>query len=218
VVKRGALCWVAAAPIFLTVNAVVGQAWEHPRFSWTTNNISDLGNVTCGVWDTTRPRYVCSPWHTAMNSAMVLTALLLLAGLVLTWRALGDGPAIRVGQGMMLLWPVGLGLAGFFPADTHENLHFLAALLIFGPGNAGLAVAGFARRENLLGRLRFVTLGLGLLALAGSVLFLAQQGLGIGLGGMERVAVFAFPVWACWVGVYLSTTQPRPAPIRYIEV
>jgi hypothetical protein len=19
--------------------------------------------VTCGVWDTSRPRYVCSPWH-----------------------------------------------------------------------------------------------------------------------------------------------------------
>jgi hypothetical membrane protein len=210
--KFGALCWVLAAPLFLAANAVIGLAWEHPRFSWMTNNISDLGNVRCGIWDTTRPRYVCSPWHDAMNCAFVLTALLLLAGFVLTRGALGDGRAVRVGRRMMLLWTFGLGMAGFFPADSHENLHFLAALLLFGPGNAGLVVAALARRETVLGRLRFVTLGFGLLGLTGSVLFLTQQGLGMGLGGMERVAGFALLLWACCVGIHLFTAQVRRAP------
>lgn len=214
----GALCWVAAAPIFLIANVVVGLAWAPPGFSWATNNISDLGNVTCGVWDTTRPRYVCSPWHTVMNAAFVLTALLLLAGLALTWRALGNGRAVRAGQGMMLLWPIGLGLAGFFPADTHENLHFLAAVLIFGPGNAGLVVAGFARRHTQLASLRPITLAAGLLAVAGSVLFLAQQGPGIGLGGMERVAAFIFPAWTFTVAMHTLTTRPRRAPPKPVAV
>src|SRR3954470_15969991 len=118
----GALCWAAAAPLFLAANVVVGLAWDDPPFSWATNNISDLGNVTCGVWDTTRPRYVCSPWHDAMNVALVLTAVLLLAGLMLTWRACGDGRAVRTGQGLLVLWTAGLALAGLFPADAHENL------------------------------------------------------------------------------------------------
>lgn len=208
----GALCWAAAAPVFLLANVVVGLAWAPPGFSWATNNISDLGNVTCGIWDTTRPRYVCSPWHTTMNAAFVLTALLLLAGLLLTWRTLGSGRAVRTGQCLMLLWPVGLGLAGFFPADTHENLHFLAAMLIFGPGNAALLVAAFARRETRLSRLRPITLASGLLAVAGSVLFLTQQTPAIGPGGMERVAAFTFPVWAFSVAVHILTTHPHRSP------
>jgi hypothetical membrane protein len=195
----GALCWVAAAPFFLAANITVGLAWHNPAFSWRTNNISDLGNVTCGIWDTTRPRYVCSPWHDAMNVALVLTALLLLAGLVLTWRAWGDGRLLRVGQSLMVCWVIGLGLAGAFPADTQENLHFLAAVLIFGPGNLGLLLTGFART----GRLRAVTLGLGILAVTGSVLFIAQQGPVIGLGGMERVAAFPFLIRAGWAGSFL---------------
>ena len=209
--RAGALCWLVAAPFFLLANLVVGLAWHHPQFSWATDNISDLGNVTCGVWDTTRPRYVCSPWHDAMNLAFALTALLLLAGFVLTRHALGDGRAIRLGRRLMLLWCAGLAMAGLFPADTHENLHFLAALLIFIPGNAGLVIAGLARRGTLLGRLRLITLGFGGLGLAGSVLFLTQQGLGLGLGGMERVAGFALPIWACCAGVHLSIVARRPA-------
>ncbi|MFI5938612.1 DUF998 domain-containing protein [Actinoplanes sp. NPDC051494] len=205
--RSGALCWVAAAPVFLIANVVAGLGWRDPGFSWRTNNISDLGNVTCGVWDTTRPRYVCSPWHGAMNTAMVVTALLLLAVFVLTWRAAGRAGAVRAGQVLMLLWAVGLALVGLFPADTHENMHFLAAVLIFGPGNLGMVVAGFARRGTFLARVRFLSLGLGLLGLAGSVLFLAQQDLGLGLGGMERVAVFALPVWAGAAGVLALTAR-----------
>ena len=214
----GALCWAAAAPVFLIANVVVGLAWAPPGFSWATNNISDLGNVTCGIWDTTRPRYVCSPWHTTMNIAFVLTALLLLAGLLLTWRTLGAGRALRAGRGMMLLWPVGLALAGLFPADTHENLHFLAAMLIFGPANAGLVVAGFAHRDTPMGRLRPITLAAGLLAVAGSVLFLAQQGLGIGLGAMERVAALPFLAWTLVIGVHTLISQPHHAPARPVLV
>ena len=202
----GALCWAAAAPLFLTVNIVVGFAWDDPAFSWATNNISDLGNVTCGVWDTTRPRYVCSPWHDAMNVAFVLTAALLIAGLVLTGRLWGRGKASRW---LMAFGAAGLGLAGAFPADTNENVHLLGALFVFGCGNAGLLTAGFARDDTLLARLRPVTLTLGVLGVAGSVLFIAQQGAGLGVGGMERVAVFPLPVWACFAGCFLYMTARR---------
>jgi hypothetical membrane protein len=205
----GALCWVAAAPLFLAANVVVGLAWDDPAFSWATNNISDLGNVTCGVWDTTRPRYVCSPWHHTMNTAFVLTAALLVAGLVLNWRMRGPGRAARWGWWLMLSGSAGLGLAGAFPADSNENLHLLGAVLVFGCGNAGLLAAGYAGEGALPAQLRPVTLTLGALGVAGSILFIAQQGVGLGVGGMERVAVFPLPVWACYAGCFLYLTMRR---------
>jgi hypothetical membrane protein len=215
----GALCWAAAAPLFLAANVVVGLAWDDPAFSWATNNISDLGNVTCGVWDTTRPRYVCSPMHNTMNVAFVLTAALLIAGLVLNWRMREPGRMIRWGWWLMLFGSAGLGLAGAFPADSDENLHLLGAVLVFGCGNAGLLAAGCAREGTLPARLRPATLTLGVLGVAGSILFIAQQEVGLGVGGMERVAVFPLPVWACYVGcfLYLTTRNNRSRQIMIIR-
>lgn len=199
----GATCWASATPLFLAANVVVGLAWHHPSFSWATNNVSDLGNVHCGTWDTTRPRYVCSPWHTTMDVSMVLTAALLAVGAILTWRACGRGAAVRTAQSLVLLGALGLGAAGARPADVDENTHFLGALLLFCLGNLGLLVAGFARRDTVLGRYRMLSLALGTVAVAGVVLFFAQQGLGLGVGGMERVAAFPLPVWASSVGLLL---------------
>ncbi|MFG1840776.1 DUF998 domain-containing protein [Micromonospora sp. NPDC049175] len=206
--RAGALCWAAAAPVFLVANLVTGLRWRQPAYSWATHNISDLGNAHCGIWDTTRPRYVCSPWHPLMNASMLVTAVLLAAGLLLTWRLLGRGGVVRSAQVLLLLASGGYALAALYPADIDENLHVLGAFLIMGIGNVGLLLAGFAPDTTTLGRRRRLTLAAGLVALVGSVLFFAQQGLGIGVGGMERVAVLPFPLWACCLGVLLAETHP----------
>ncbi|MEV4386017.1 DUF998 domain-containing protein [Micromonospora sp. NPDC049580] len=208
--RVGALCWVIAAPVFLVASLVTGLRWREPAYSWASHNISDLGNVHCGIWDTTRPRYVCSPWHPLMNAATLATAVLLAAGLLLTWRLLGRGAVVRSAQTLLLLAAGGYALAARYPADVDENLHVLGAFLIMGLGNVGLLLAGFAPHTTVLGRWRALTLAAGLTALAGTVLFFAQQGFGIGVGGMERVAVLPFPVWACCLGALLAETPPGP--------
>ncbi|MEU4692348.1 DUF998 domain-containing protein [Actinoplanes sp. NPDC023714] len=197
--RAGALLLALAAPIFLVANLVVGLGWDDPGFSWVSNNVSDLGNVSCGVWDTTRPRYVCSPWHDAMNVAFVLTAVLLVAGLLMTRRVRGQG---RWSLAAIVAGAAGLGFAGAFPADVNENVHLLAAVLVFLPGNAGLLAHGVARRSA-------PALVAGVLGLAGAVLFLAQQGLGLGLGTMERIAVFPLTLWACYAGCRLLLSEGR---------
>ncbi|MGC4855254.1 hypothetical protein ACLQ24_18145 [Micromonospora sp. DT4] len=63
--------------------------------------------------------------------------------------------------------------------------------------------------STVLGRWRRLSLAAGLTALVGTVLFVAQQGTGIGVGGMERVAVLPFPLWACCLGVLLAETPNR---------
>jgi hypothetical membrane protein len=201
--RLGAHSWLLATPLFLAANVITGLAWRHPPFSWATNNISDLGNVTCGRWDTTRPREVCSPWHVAMNSAMIATGVLLALGIMLTWPALGRGVATRAAQLLMLAGAGGYILAGAYPADVNENNHFLAALLIFVLANVGMLVASLARRSPVLAPMRKVSLALGLTGVAGTALFWTQVDLGFGVGGMERVAVFPLLTWTVTVAVRL---------------
>lgn len=209
--RIGALCWTAAAPLFVIAQVVTGLGWRNPSYSWATNNISDLGNVHCGVWDSTRPRYVCSPWHPLMNVSLLLTAALLAAGLVLTWRALGQGVTVHVARALLLFAAVGYALAGAYPADIDENRHVLGAVLILVLGNIGLSLAGLASRTSALGRLRVPTLATGMIALAGTVLFFAQQSMGIGVGAMQRVAVFPLLLWAGGIGATLLARARPPA-------
>jgi hypothetical protein len=79
-------------------NVVAGLGWTSPGYSWATHDISDLGNVHCGTWDSTRPRYVCSPRHGTFDASMLVMTALLLVGLVLTWRALGHGDTLLGGM------------------------------------------------------------------------------------------------------------------------
>ncbi|KAB1906566.1 DUF998 domain-containing protein [Micromonospora sp. AMSO1212t] len=204
-------CWLLATASFLVANVIVGLAWEQPGFSWAEHNISDLGNVTCGVWDTSRPRPVCSPWHPAMNAVFVGAGLLLAFGALLAHRALRPGCAAAVAVASIVAAGSGYVLAGLYPADVDENLHVLGALLVFAPGNAAMLAAALAGRSPLLRELRTVSALLGLLGLAGTVLFLSRVDAGIGVGGMERVAVFPLFAWLTAAGLrLLRSRRSRP--------
>lgn len=204
-------CWLLAAVSFLAANVLVGLAWDQPRFSWAEHNISDLGNVTCGVWDTSRPRPVCSPWHPAMNAVFVAVGLLLALGALLAHRALRPGRAAAVAVASIVAAGSGYVLAGLYPADVDENRHVLGALLVFACSDAALLAAALARRSPLLRELMPVSALLGLLGLAGTVLFLARVDVGIGVGGMERVAVFPLFAWVTTVGLrLLGFRRSRP--------
>ncbi|MBY8874132.1 DUF998 domain-containing protein [Micromonospora sp. PLK6-60] len=216
--RLGGLCWLLAGPLFLAANLVTGLGWRRPPYDWTQHNISDLGNVTCGRWDTTRPREVCSPWHLLLNSAAVTTGILLALGVLLAWSALGRGTAVRVTRWLVLGAAGGYLLVGLFPADAHENAHVLGALLIFGSGNLAMPVAALVRRSGegdpggggaALAAVRWASVTFGLLGLVGTALFLAQVDLGFGVGGMERVAVFPLLGWAAIVGARLLRSADR---------
>lgn len=67
-----------------------------------------------------------------------------------------------------------------------------------------MLVAALARRSPVLTSMRPLSLTLGLVGLGGTALFLAQVDLGIGVGGMERVAVFPLFIWTSAVAVRLA--------------
>jgi len=141
VLSAGAAVWIVGVVQLFACHLVAQIGWD-PPYSWALNNISDLGNVLCGPWGDDR-RSVCSPRHAVMNSSFVATGLLLLVGLVLL--RLG-GLALLRSRMVIALFAVaalGWGVAGFFPADVHENVHVvLGAIPIFVAGNLALVACG----------------------------------------------------------------------------
>ncbi|WP_429387623.1 DUF998 domain-containing protein [Paenarthrobacter sp. TE4293] len=153
---------------YFVAEAAVIQAWAGPEpYSRATGYISDLGAVSCGVYE---DRAVCSPLHVLMNAsfvvqglALVLGALFLSAGLLCVAARPGvaarrfrsvtadSAPArvltvpwmlavaIRILTGVA---GVGTVLVGLVPEDLDSPWHFAGALMFFIGGGFALILLG----------------------------------------------------------------------------
>lgn len=200
-VRIGYSALIVGVVQFFVIHAIAEAAWVRP-YSWARNNISDLGNAHCALQSEPEPRYICSPQHDLMNVSFIVLGVLLVVGAALTggvlWRrgsAAATARLLSAGAG------VGFVLAGLAPADVNENQHVLGAFLIMAAGNIGLVLAGFGLAEHVPGPLRWGTSLLGITAITAFGLFLSHHYLGLGMGGMERVAAFPLLLWALAVGV-----------------
>ncbi|MEU8707966.1 DUF998 domain-containing protein [Streptomyces sp. NPDC048565] len=200
-VRIGYSAWIVGVVQFFVVQEVAESAWARP-YSWARNNISDLGNAHCALQAEPEPRYVCSPEHGLMNVSFIGLGVLVIVGAALTGGALWRSSRAAATARLLLAGAgVGFALAGLAPADVNENQHLLGALLIMAAGNIGLVLAGFALAEHIPGPLRWGTGLLGVAALTAFGLFLSHHYLGLGMGGMERVAAFPLLFWVLAVGI-----------------
>ncbi|MEV0300182.1 DUF998 domain-containing protein [Streptomyces prasinus] len=214
--RIGCLAWVVGVAQFFVVHGIVESAWARPAYSWARNNISDLGNVHCGLRTWPESRYICSPEHGLMNGSFIALGVLLVVGFVLTGGADGFGGVGGIGGGVpwlggrvaalarMLLISGGVGfvLIGLAPTDVHKGLHVVGAALIMGTGNAGLVLAGFGLADRVPRPLRRAPGLLGVVALLAFGLFLSGHYLGLGMGGMERVAAYPLLFWVAALGLW----------------
>ncbi|WP_405163158.1 DUF998 domain-containing protein [Nocardia sp. NBC_01499] len=205
--RIGAVAWLVGAAQFLIAQLVVGAAWT-THYSWATNNISDLGNVDCRIWDESRPRYVCSPLHAVVNASFLIEGVLLLVGVLMTGAFLGRTAMTRAARVLFAASAVGWVIVGLVPADIDENRHVLGALLILGLGNIGLVCAGFGPATAAFGRARVVSRAFAIAAVLSAVLFFTGHGPVVGIGGMERIAAFAVPAWTV-VAAIIALTSGR---------
>ncbi|WP_433543737.1 DUF998 domain-containing protein (plasmid) [Streptomyces sp. CA-294286] len=200
-VRIGYGAWIVGVVQFFVIHGIAESAWARP-YSWARNNISDLGNVHCALQPEPEPRYVCSPEHGLMNGSFIVLGVLLVVGVALIggdlWRRRRAATMAR-----LLLAGAGTGfvLAGLAPADVDENQHVLGALLIMAAGNVSLVLAGLGLAERIPTPVRWGTSMWGVTAITAFGLFLSHHYLGLGMGGMERVAAFPLLVWALAVGV-----------------
>lgn len=196
----GAIIWILAVQFFIA-QGIVQTAWRTP-FSLARNFISDLGNTACAPYPLDSISYVCSPWHAWMNASFILLGLMILIGGVLLRAAFPAGISRAIG--FALLWLAGIGIVGvgLFPENENIGLHRIGAAGHFVLGNLGMVALGIAlkqgRERQLLAGYSIVS---GVVGLIATVLFITDHYLGLGIGGMERVAAYPLPLWLIVIGL-----------------
>jgi hypothetical membrane protein len=199
-IRLGALVWVLAIQFFVA-QLIVQSAWTTP-FSLTQNFISDLGNTTCAPYPVGSNMYVCSPWHAVMNASFIALGVIILLGAALTWRAFPPGRTRALGLVLLALAGPGPILVGLFPENVNITPHTIGAAAQFVSGNLGIVVLGMALATNR--RRMALAIGssiLGSLGLLATALFVSGNYLGLGIGGMERIAAYTLPLWLIVAGI-----------------
>ncbi len=188
---------------------VVAATSFRPTYSLSRNTISDLGNTVCGPYG---GRSVCSPRHGVMNGGFLALGVVMAVGSVLIAREFTErGPtertAARIGFGALAAGGAGAVLVCLFPENTVGALHTTGAALAIGVGTSGIVVLGAAL--TLPPALRLCMVVVGPLALAALGLYASGTYLGLGIGGMERVASTPETVWLIVFGAYLTAARTR---------
>ena len=110
---------------------------------------------------------------------------------------------VGVATVLFVIGGIGAVVAGLAPNDVNLRVHFLGALLILFGGSVGMMMVGIATLVQAVSSRLFgaYTLASGLTALAGTVLTFRGTTLGLGIGGMERVGFYPFPIWLAVTGI-----------------
>lgn len=205
--RLGIVAWLGGFNLFFAAQFIVGAAWSNPPYSWSQNNVSDLGNAYCQMWaENENPaQYVCSPLHTLMNTVFILEGLCVIVGVLLIRSLWRRSWLSRLAQAFLIFAGLGLIAAGLAPADVNENVHVaLGALPIALFGNTGLLLTGRGVNPSIVGRLRWAGPILGLVGILAAVLFFSHNYVGLGHGGMERLWGYNFLIWTFVVGWFLA--------------
>jgi hypothetical membrane protein len=202
----GAVAFLLATAQFFLGQIVTAAAWTRP-YSWSANWISDLGNTACGQFAVPHgvAGYVCSPLHTVMNVSFVLNGILFTVGVIALWKLWPQRPLATVANIVLLVSGVLKPVVGLAPENTNVALHLLGALNLpltsLGILLMSIAIRRTAPAISVTG---FV---LSIVGLVGTALSSASQyrgpglTLGLGYGGMERVADYPAFVWMVVVAI-----------------
>jgi hypothetical membrane protein len=201
-VRLGAVAWLLAAQFFLA-QVVVASAWATP-FNLKTRFISDLGNTGCGPYPNPSSVIVCSPWHAAMNASFIVVGITMAAGAILARSAFKTGGRRRVAIALFIAAGVGVLMVGVYPENENITIHSIGAGLNFIAGNTALVLFGLAV-PSTPSRRRFTwgSVTAGILGLIATALFVARHDLGLGPGGIERLAAYTTTTWQIVAGATL---------------
>src|SRR5680860_1295254 len=207
--RAGAIAYLVSVEYFAG-ELVAAAAWSTPPYSWTANYISDLGLTMCS-------QTLCSPRHAVMNGGLFVLGMVVILGSLLLRDRLFVGRLGRSALLLMLLSGVGDVMLALFPGtvETDANgadlMHVMGAVFAIVGGNTGILLCGvalaLAHRDRVLAGYSLISGATGLVALA---LFANEIDLGLGIGGIERVAANPVVIWMVVAGAY-TLTQLRSA-------
>ncbi len=202
--RWGGLAWLLTLQFFV-VEAIA--ALRYGGYSYSADVISDLGTSD-------------SPAAALMNASFVVQGLLIAGGALLLAPGL-QGLGGRLARVLLVASGAGVLVVGLFPSDGSAVAHQVGAAVHFVAGSLGLiALAyGVRPRSEALGTALAL---LGLIGVVGTVFFGSAVFLGLGEGGMERVAGYVQPIGLAVAGValwrqkddWLALTRPDGSPSR----
>ncbi|MBC2639059.1 MULTISPECIES: DUF998 domain-containing protein [unclassified Rhodococcus (in: high G+C Gram-positive bacteria)] len=205
-VRVGAAAWVLI-PLYFVAEAVTANAWPRP-YVVRTNSVSNLGVTGCdGSAAQAAAVRLCSPLHAVINSAFVLTGVLILVGAVCLREFLPPGRLRRTALALFGVAAVSAALTGFIPINVDAHLHQIVATPTFVARNAAMIVVAIA----LYPRWRAFAVWTGLCGLLGVLGMAAILLPGTPFGITERLALYPFTVWVATAGVAALRTR---APFR----
>ena len=198
----GAFAWILAAQFFVA-QAVVATAWTTP-FSLITRFISDLGNTACGTYPAGSTIMVCSPWHLGMNVSFIALGVTMVFGAIFARDAFASGWRRTLAIALFALAALGVILVGVYPENENNARHVLGAGLNFTAGNVALILFGLSLHTPP-GRptLARFSVAAGVVGVLATVFVAREQDLGLGAGGMERLAAYPITIWQIVMGLAL---------------
>jgi len=200
--------------VYLAFEFITAMAWVDPPYDWAANFISDLGFADCAVIDGMR---LCSPLHPLMNAGFLVQGTVFTIGSVLVVRLMLPAQWMRVLVGTLLVVSgAGTFLVGIFHQSLGlyeaglNGLHVFAAFLSIGAGNIGILLLGLLVLGDREWRgYGVAVVAIGVVGVAASLFLLAGNDLGLGIGAVERVAVYPLNAWTIGSGVGLLVKGVR---------
>jgi hypothetical membrane protein len=157
----------------------------YPGYDISKNYISDLG---------------IGPSAIIFNVSIFLLGLFIILGTYFLYKVLNN----RIFTVMLILIGIGCMGVGIFTDDV-QPIHSIAAIIIF-------LFSGFAAifsYKLLKIRFKLINIILGVIALSALVLFITNQYLWLGPGGMERMIVYPILIWTYIVSYYLISNPKK---------
>jgi len=205
-VRLGALAWLLAAQFFVA-QVAVASAWTTP-FSLKTRFISDLGNTACGPYPNPSSVIVCSPWHAGMNASFIIVGITMAAGAILARSAFKASWRRSLAVALFVAAGGGVLMVGVYPENENITIHSIGAGINFIGGNAALVLFGLTV-PSTASRPRFIWFSItaGIVGLISTALFVVRHDLGLGPGGIERLAAYTTTTWQIVAGLVVLRTR-----------
>jgi len=176
----GTLVLVGAAQFI--VSMVVAETL-YSGYSVADNYISDLG---------------VGPSALIFNSSIFLFGLLVVIAAYLIWR--GAGAKIVA----VLFFIAGIGVMGVGVFTENAGaIHGVVSMIAFLFGSLS-AIAAYKLEKTPL---NYISVIMGLIGIIAMVLFVTQNYLGLGAGGMERMIAYPEVLWAAVFGGYMIGSE-----------
>jgi hypothetical membrane protein len=161
----------------------------YPGYSVSKNYISDLGAI-CRAGDC----QVFQPSSMIFNSCVFIAGLCAMIASYFLWLEY----KMYLFPGLLAVAGAGAMGVGLFP-EYHPYPHYASAFLAFLFGGLAAISASFVEKSVM----HYFSILLGLLTLTASLLMVFHHYLGLGPGGMERMILYPFAIWAVGFGGYL---------------